>query len=408
MNTLKALFKLAESQDGYFSVKQANDAGISRQALHYQKREDQLRSVCRGIYHIVGLPVSPNEELIAVWLSSDQMAVISHETALSLHQLSDALPSRASIILPTAWKKRRLFLPFNPIVYYGEVPQQEQEWLGCLPVTKPLRTISDCQAAGTPENLLSQARVQARTRGLIKTPSMPFQKEPLKEPGELSSRGLDKVLDEVRCPCCPPRHAESLPHHFVRGYKLPFYSKQTVSLLRKLQWDMMRSKSSILQSISEPSPQKHLSPQIVEGEGGSTTLFEPITLVNDFTIAKDDVLAGNFGALTRAVQARADDEGEKLEQWVMDNVRRSAAAVGNIVAGSGRVSHEAILDALEKVEVSFLPTGEIRDLALYVNPNDALKLRQQPMTHEQQARFEAIMRKKWEDWSARQSRRRVR
>ncbi|HEY0713455.1 MAG TPA: hypothetical protein VGF45_12330 [Polyangia bacterium] len=41
------------------------------------------------------------EELVTAWLWSDRAAVLSHQTALALHGLSDILPAHGSALSPS-------------------------------------------------------------------------------------------------------------------------------------------------------------------------------------------------------------------------------------------------------------------------------------------------------------------
>jgi predicted transcriptional regulator of viral defense system len=66
-----------------------------------------LQRLRRGIYRIARFPPTENEDLIVIWLWSRRDGVFSHDTALSLHQLSDALPTRYHITVPTASPPRR-------------------------------------------------------------------------------------------------------------------------------------------------------------------------------------------------------------------------------------------------------------------------------------------------------------
>ena len=64
--------------------------------------------------------VGDHEELVIAWLWSDKQGVFSHQTALALHGLSDALPSKAHILLPATWRARRLRVPADVIVRFKQ------------------------------------------------------------------------------------------------------------------------------------------------------------------------------------------------------------------------------------------------------------------------------------------------
>jgi predicted transcriptional regulator of viral defense system len=162
-----ALFGVAQSQAGYFTTKQAADAGYSPQLLAYLVGK-KLEHVRRGIYRLVHFPSSDHEDLVILWLWSDRAGVFSHETALALHDLSDALPSQAHLTLPARWSRRRLRVPAGLVLHFAQLARQDRASFGPLPVTSPLRTLADCIEANLAPNLVGQAILQARSRGLIR------------------------------------------------------------------------------------------------------------------------------------------------------------------------------------------------------------------------------------------------
>lgn len=163
----ETLYQIAAGQSGYFTTNQAHQAGYSDQLLGYHHREGRFQRTLRGVYRLVHFPPSDHEDLIAYWLWSGQEGVFSHETALALHQLSDAMPSNIHITLPTSWKDRRMRYPHNLIPSFSSVSEEERIWIGPLPATSPLRTIEDCQAAYLEPDLVDQAISEALERGLF-------------------------------------------------------------------------------------------------------------------------------------------------------------------------------------------------------------------------------------------------
>jgi predicted transcriptional regulator of viral defense system len=95
------------------------------------------------------------------------MGVFSHETALMLHDLSDALPAKCHMTVPVAWRKRRLRVPPGLVLHHADVEHQERAWFGPVPATSASRTLSDCAKRGLSPDLLQQAAQQALRRGLV-------------------------------------------------------------------------------------------------------------------------------------------------------------------------------------------------------------------------------------------------
>lgn len=161
------LFDLAAGQDGLFSTAQAAEAGYSPQLLQKHLRAGRVRRVRRGVYRLVHFPPGEHEDLAAVWLWSDRAGVFSHETALSLHGLSDVLPARVHLTVPSDWSRRRLRVPEGVKLAYADVPKVDRTWVGPVQVTAVRRTLADCLAAGVAPDLVQQAIKQAADRGLV-------------------------------------------------------------------------------------------------------------------------------------------------------------------------------------------------------------------------------------------------
>jgi len=161
------LFEFAVGQDGHFTTKQAGLAGYSPQLLLKYLKNGRVLRVRRGVYRIVHFPAGEHEDLVTLWLWSDKEGVFSHETALMLHNLSDALPRKVNLTLPADWVKRRLRVPKGVLLHHHDVPKGDRVELGAIPVTSVLRTLTDCADVHVSPELIEAAIRQARERGLI-------------------------------------------------------------------------------------------------------------------------------------------------------------------------------------------------------------------------------------------------
>ena len=161
------LFETAVAQAGLVTTGQAAEAGYSPQLLVHYVRIGRLSRVWRGIYRLVHFPRDEHEELVAVWLWSERVGIFSHETVLALQGLSDVLPARVHMTVPTAWRSRRLRVPTDVVLHYADVPQEDRAWFGPVPTTNTRRTLNDCAEASLSPELLQQAARQALRRGLV-------------------------------------------------------------------------------------------------------------------------------------------------------------------------------------------------------------------------------------------------
>jgi predicted transcriptional regulator of viral defense system len=166
------LFATAVAQEGLFTTSQAAEAGYSPQLLvHYVHAGKAIR-LHRGIYRLVHYPAGEHEDLVAAWLWSELAGVISHQTALALHGLSDALPAHVHLTLPSAWRRRRLRVPEGVVLHHADVAPDDRAWFGAVPTTNPRRTLNDCAREGLSPELLRQAAQQAVRRGLVTKPEL--------------------------------------------------------------------------------------------------------------------------------------------------------------------------------------------------------------------------------------------
>lgn len=162
-----SLFTVAQGQDGYFTTAQAGQSGYSRPLLHKHLASGKMVRARRGIYRLVHFPANDHEDLVVLWLWSEQAGVFSHETALALHDLSDVLPGKLHLTLPATWRRRRLRVPSGLVLHFADVGDPDRTSFGAAPVTSPLRTLRDCIEADVAPSLVHQAILQARRRGLI-------------------------------------------------------------------------------------------------------------------------------------------------------------------------------------------------------------------------------------------------
>lgn len=162
------LYDEAAPQAGYFTMAQADAAGYSSPLVEYYIRIGRVERVARGIFRIVHFPPGEHEDLIVVWLWSGREGIFSHQTALLLHQVSDALPAQRHVTVPSAWAKRRLRVPPGVVLHYRDLAKNEIEWNGSIPVTTPLRSLIDCTLDHVSPELVKQARRELLARGIVR------------------------------------------------------------------------------------------------------------------------------------------------------------------------------------------------------------------------------------------------
>jgi len=162
----RALFQIACSQSGYFRTAQAAAAGFSNQLLRKHRLAGRLVRPLRSVYRLVDVPAGEHDDLVELWLWSEEAGVFSHETALALHELSEVLPSWVHMTVPGSWS-RRSAVPRLLVLHYANVSADERTWVGSVPVTTASRTIRDVVDADVDPDLVAQAIAAGRARKLL-------------------------------------------------------------------------------------------------------------------------------------------------------------------------------------------------------------------------------------------------
>jgi len=163
----EGLYWIAESQAGYFTAGQALAAGMDRSTLrHHARPGGRYKRVRRGLYRLRHFPSSQHEHVVAAWLALPSPAVVSHESALELYELSDVIPNAVHITLPREKRGQRP----RPGVRFHTLEQppkaREIRRVAAVLATNPERTIVDSLEAGTQLEQIELAVRQALERGL--------------------------------------------------------------------------------------------------------------------------------------------------------------------------------------------------------------------------------------------------
>jgi predicted transcriptional regulator of viral defense system len=162
------LYQIAESQAGYFTTEQAVATGMDRSTLrHHARPGGRYERVRRGLYRLRHFPSTPHEHVVAAWLAlSNVPAIVSHESALELYDLSDVIPNAVHV---TVSREKRGQRPRPGVRFHTlEHPPNANEIRRVAGVlaTSPERTIVDSLEAGAQLEQVELAVGQALERGL--------------------------------------------------------------------------------------------------------------------------------------------------------------------------------------------------------------------------------------------------
>ena len=157
-----ALYRIAEQQGGYFTTAQAHKAGFNSKLIWHHQRKGKFVRGAHGVYRFRQFPASPYEDLFVAWLRCGPNAVISHESALAVYDLSDVVPGAIHVtVSQTASRRRTGLRQHTSRLRPSDIKRREG-----LPVTSVERTVADVAKAGLAEELVRSAIRQALERGL--------------------------------------------------------------------------------------------------------------------------------------------------------------------------------------------------------------------------------------------------
>lgn len=157
------LYQVAERQGGYFTSRQAQQAGYTRPLLAHHVKAGRFVRAKHGIYRLVQFPESPRADLFVAFLQLKGRGVLSHETALALHELTDLLPSTIHLTVPPQLSRRHAGLRLHT----KRLTRHETTQRDGLGITTVERTLADVIANGIAEEHARLAIRQALVRGMV-------------------------------------------------------------------------------------------------------------------------------------------------------------------------------------------------------------------------------------------------
>lgn len=113
MNNSNILNSIAEANGGIITNKAAEACGISRELLSRMNKDGKIQRISQGQYIIAD---DLQDELLSISIRSDKI-ILSHETALWLHGISDRTPFVHSVTAPSG-KMPSKSIQENCKVYY--------------------------------------------------------------------------------------------------------------------------------------------------------------------------------------------------------------------------------------------------------------------------------------------------
>lgn len=199
MSREEKLAEYAGRQAGYFTAKQAERAGYSYRLHSYHVDTGRWQKAGRGIFRQRDFPGSERDDLVrwSLWSRNrkdEPQFVVSHETALAIHELGDVMPAKLHFIVPLGFRKK---VPSNIILHrMKSLDVKDIEPREGFSVTTPLRTLLDSAEGDLDENELMKVLREAIDRGLVRLKQIDVSK--MNEKGKMRMLMAIKASEEKR------------------------------------------------------------------------------------------------------------------------------------------------------------------------------------------------------------------
>lgn len=159
----RKLLARAAAQAGYFTAAQALEAGYSYPAQRYHVHRNNWAQIDRGLFRVPEWPSSEHEHLVRWTLWSHGKAIVSHDSAVSLHDLGDLNPEQVHLTVPPGFRAKAP----GVALHRGTLAAADIQERGGFRVTTPLRSIVDVATGSIEADRLVQVVADALDGGMV-------------------------------------------------------------------------------------------------------------------------------------------------------------------------------------------------------------------------------------------------
>ena len=164
--TYLSLLEVANSQYGYVTVDDALALGIDPAQLRVMHHRGTLDRLSQGLYRYPTVPSNALDQYMEATLWPRTPTVLSHETALDMHDICDVNPARIHLNVPPGYRLRR-HLPASYQLHVRALDACDVTQHEGIPIVTVRRAILDAIEVGLGGQLIDQAIATATRRGLL-------------------------------------------------------------------------------------------------------------------------------------------------------------------------------------------------------------------------------------------------
>jgi predicted transcriptional regulator of viral defense system len=159
----RGLFNLAANQGGYFTAAQAKKIGYSYPAQAHHVGAGNWLRIDRGLFRLAEWIPNIHDDLIRWTLWSRGRAVVSHQSALSVHGVGEFESARVHLTVPPRFSMR------DPAIalHHADLADSDVVERTGFKLTTVIRSLVDIAALAAEEDQLTRTIQEARESGLL-------------------------------------------------------------------------------------------------------------------------------------------------------------------------------------------------------------------------------------------------
>jgi len=173
---MREIARIAETQDGLVTTRQAVRVGVPRLSLARLAEAGDVERLTQGVYRVRGADADQYTDLRAAWLAADPARtaaeraadldhpiVVSHRSAAAVHGIGNMYADRHEMTAPVRKQSRRS----DVAVHRAEVPRSDIAIARGMLVTTIERTIADLARTEPELGDVADALADAYRRGAV-------------------------------------------------------------------------------------------------------------------------------------------------------------------------------------------------------------------------------------------------
>lgn len=136
----------------------------------------------------------------------------------------------------------------------------------------------------------------------------------------------------------------------------------------------------------------------------ASSLYRPMAVRHEWTVSIEDVATFNQEQFLADLYALGDSMGGQMVRGMLEHISDVTDEYGNIIDAGERDFFDVFAETLETIDMTFDEEGR-PNLTIVMHPEQLEKLRDKQPTPEQEARLDANLQRRKEEWLASRRRR---